>query len=557
MKKLLITLLTFGLTFIFAQSGKTIVTIKDSDITGNQGIVKWTKDKVYLLDGYVYVEAGTTLEIEAGTVIKAKQNPSNGSDKASVLVISRGAKIDAQGTRNEPIIFTAEADDVTLPDDGTDPGVDFRKDKGLWGGVLLLGKAKLNVASEKVVEGMPADDRAKYGGDDDADNSGIMRYVSIRYTGITVEANKELQGLTGGCVGSGTVLEYIESFNSSDDGFEFFGGTVNTKYLIAAFADDDGFDFDQGFRGVHQYWFAIQNPTWGDHIGEWDGGDSGALTNEPLSKPIIYNATFLGRGLSASYTKDAINIKEYGGVEFYNSIISDFSGKLVVADSGAGQTSYTRWQNGEVKFQNNIMYKGGAALNSSVISQSFMRNYLLDAQNKNYAVDPMFEGISRVNDKGLDPRPKAGSPALVNDRKPLPAGNSYLDDAQYIGAFYGDLWLNGWTALYENNITAKGNNLVDIEETKEVLPTKYTLLQNYPNPFNPSTTIEFQLPVAGKVNLIVLNILGQKVAELADGEFQAGSHKVTFNANNLSSGVYIYRLVSGNTVITKKMLLVK
>jgi hypothetical protein len=289
--------------FLFAQ---TEITITDADITGSSGTVNWTNDNIYLLDGFVYVEAPTVLNIEAGTVIKGLELPSTG-DIASALIITRGAKIMAEGTRYNPIIFTTEYDDTNLPDDGTDPGVDYTLDRGLWGGLVVLGNAVLNVASEKVVEGLPAnEERAKYGGSDDADNSGTMRYISIRYTGITVEANKELQGLTLGCVGSGTTIEYIESFNSDDDGFEFFGGTVNTKYLVSSFNSDDAFDYDQGFRGYHQFWFGIQSETEGDHIGEWDSGDEGALTSEPLSKPVIYNATFLGRGVSSSGSDAAI-----------------------------------------------------------------------------------------------------------------------------------------------------------------------------------------------------------------------------------------------------------
>ena len=210
MRKLL-TLLFFIPVMLLAQG---IVTIQDGDINGNQGDVHWTNDNEYHLDGFVYVEEGTNLHIEAGTVIKGLESPTTG-DIASALIITRGAKIYAMGTQYNPIIFTTEYDDVNLPDDGTDPGVDYSIDRSLWGGLVVLGRSTLNVASEKVVEGLPADDpRALYGGNDDADDSGVLRYISIRYTGITVEANKELQGLTMGCVGSGTTVEYIESFNS-------------------------------------------------------------------------------------------------------------------------------------------------------------------------------------------------------------------------------------------------------------------------------------------------------------------------------------------------------
>ena len=274
-KYLLIVLASFFVaafaTASTTDANKPRVIVKDGDIVAGQNVT-WTKDKVYVLDGYVYAEDGAVLTIQGGTVVKALQKPSTG-ELASALIISRGAKINAEGSAQEPVIFTSEKDSVALADNDPADGVDFKIDRGLWGGLILLGKGKLNIAAEFLVEGMPNDPRAFYGGNDDGDNSGVLRYVSIRYTGIVVEANKELQGLTLGCVGSGTTIEYIESFNSADDGYEWFGGTVNTKYLVSAFNDDDAFDYDQGFRGKGQFWFAIQSADRGNRLGEYARGD--------------------------------------------------------------------------------------------------------------------------------------------------------------------------------------------------------------------------------------------------------------------------------------------
>jgi len=559
MKKYLFLLLLLVSTgFVSAQSGRSEIVIKDADITATSGTVNWTKDNVYVLDGYVYVEAPTVLNIEAGTVIKAKETPSTG-DVASVLIITRGAKIYAEGTPTQPIIFTSEYDNTDLPDDGTDPGVDFRIDRGLWGGVVLLGKSVLNVANEKVVEGLPATDvRALYGGNDDADNSGVMKYVSIRYTGITVEANKELQGLTVACVGSGTTLEYIETFTSDDDGFEFFGGTVNTKYLISAFATDDAFDYDQGFRGMHQFWFAIQSDSngVGDHLGEFDSGDSGALTNEPLSQPVIYNATFIGKGANSPNSGDiAINYKEYGGGEFYNSIFTDFDKTGIKVDSGSGLTSYDRLMNGGIKLENNIWFKSEGNTISNIAAQSFVQNYLLNTTNNNSLVNPLLYSIGRDSDMNLDPRPQASSPAYTLATKAFPAGNTFYSEADYYGAFDTDIWMNGWTALYQNKIT--NQIFTSVEGNKTEIPSDFELSQNYPNPFNPTTKINFSLPKDANVRLTVYNVLGQEVATLLQGYKSAGNYTVDFNAAGLASGLYVYRLDAGNAAIVKKMTLLK
>ena len=171
------------------------VTFVDTDINANESVTL-TSDKVWLLDGYVFVEDGATLTINPGTVIKGVASPSNG-DKSSALIISRGGKIMAEGTAELPIIFTAELDNVADPDD-----LDQTR-KGLWGGLILLGKAPVGVDGDvSNVEGIPSTEgRATYGGTEPADNSGILKYVSIRHGGDKLEANNEINGLTLAGVG--------------------------------------------------------------------------------------------------------------------------------------------------------------------------------------------------------------------------------------------------------------------------------------------------------------------------------------------------------------------
>src|SRR4029434_9863774 len=134
-------------------------------------------------------------------------------------------------------------------------------------------------------------------GNNDEDNSGVFRYVSIRYAGVVFQPNKELNGLSLGAVGRGTTIEYVEAYGTADDGFEFFGGTVNTKYLVSAFNDDDTFDTDQGYRGKNQFWFSIQEDGKRDNGGEWNGEPNGiAVSNAPVANFKLYNATFIGAG---------------------------------------------------------------------------------------------------------------------------------------------------------------------------------------------------------------------------------------------------------------------
>ena len=205
--------------------GETIQ-ITDADISRN---TTWTANNQYVLNGLVFVEEGETLTIEPGTVIKGK--PGQGAE-ASALVVAREGKIFAEGTAEAPIIFTAEADDASDPEDFGST------DRGLWGGVIVLGRATLNSPSDSGspitdnIEGIDINEtRGRFGGNDDTDNSGVLRYISIRHGGTLIGADNEINGLTLGAVGSGTTLEFIEVFANLDDGIEFFGGTLRSSLL--------------------------------------------------------------------------------------------------------------------------------------------------------------------------------------------------------------------------------------------------------------------------------------------------------------------------------------
>jgi hypothetical protein len=560
-RSVIVGLLSFLIpSMLWAQTtdtGKPRKVITDASIGGSN--YTFDRDTVYVLDGYVYFEAPGTLTIESGTVIKGVQDPTNGIDLGSCLVITKNADINAQGTPTEPIIFTSEYDSVALADNGPDPGVDYTLDQGLWGGVILCGNAVLNISSTAIIEGLPASDsRGEYGGADDNDSSGVFRYVSIRYSGVLVEANKELQSLTMGCVGSRTVVEYVESFNSADDGFEFFGGTCNTRYLASVFADDDAFDYDHGFRGNHQFWFALQARNKGDNIGEFDSGDTGALTNQPLANPVMYNVTFIGRGDTATAGGNAVRYKEFAGGRIFNSIFADFQGtNNFNIDSGSGATCYNRLVDSvdQLVNQNNIWYKGAAYTTfNQFVSKQFQYTYLSNGGNANTISDPQFTNLTRVAGGGGDFRPQAGSPAYTLPRKALPV-DPWWTTADYYGAFGPDNnWIGGWTALAQLGIVVDVKG--DVVESGRT-PTDFVLKQNYPNPFNPSTTIRFDVRSDAKVKLTVYNVLGQAVATLVDGFKAAGAYEVQWNAADVASGVYFYRLESGDFKQTRKMLLIK
>lgn len=244
----------------------------------------WTKENIYVLDGKVVVDGGSTLTINAGTVIKGAQGQQT---QASALIIDRDARLNANGTADEPIIFTSILDDL-LPGEIESPNLTVN-DRGLWGGVIVLGNAPASLegdATEELIEGIPAGSGfGLYGGNDPADSSGSIEYVSIRHGGANIGEGNEINGLTLGGVGNGTVINHIEVIANLDDGVEFFGGTVDASNIVVWGVGDDSVDIDQAYSGkVSNVAIVMTNVS--DHGLEIDGpegSDTGMYTLENVT----------------------------------------------------------------------------------------------------------------------------------------------------------------------------------------------------------------------------------------------------------------------------------
>lgn len=337
----------------------------------------------YVLDQKIYIPSGQTLTIQPGTVILGKDNSGTGVNQgpayASALVIDKGGKIMANGTEECPIVFTAQAD----PLDGTYPIYN----NGKWGGIVILGKATNNLTLAAngpfvagsgngklayadgigVVEGFatsnPQDQFGMAPGSfDDNDNSGVMRYVSIRHSGAILSVGSEINGLTLGSVGRGTTLEHIEIVSCGDDAIEMFGGTVNLKWISQLYGNDDMFDYDLGWSGKCQFLFGMKAP-WAatgtiaspdsDNGFEADSDDQQS-NNAPKSHPVIYNATIIGNGKITNSSDNkglaAIQLKEDAEIEIYNSIFANFKNGLNLENPSkvtyTNGDSYASWSNG-------------------------------------------------------------------------------------------------------------------------------------------------------------------------------------------------------------------
>lgn len=435
------------------------IRVTDADLVGNQ-TYDWTADNVYILDGLVYLEEGGVLNIAAGTVIKGATSITTG-DNTSALIITRGAQIFARGTASAPVIFTAEEDDLT------DNGDFTAQDRGEWGGLIVLGSATIaRPDGEDGVEGIDADeDRAQFGGTNNEDNSGVLRYISIRHGGAQLSPNNEINGLTLGGVGSGTEIDYVEVFANLDDGIELFGGTVGVKHASVAFCGDDGFDYDFGWRGKGQFWFALQGPATGTgRSGEHDGAKPDELA--PFSKPTIYNATYIGVGKDATPVGGdaakafpvSVLFRDNAAGTYANSVFTDFNGHAIAiedrSDTDDGD-SFARLQAGDLTFTGNVFENFGAGNTAADLFVAFDTDDMPVAASNGTVAEALgsantigetgIAGISRSTDGGLDPRLNAGSSILGGA---TPSEDEFFNVVTYRGAFGNSVnWLSGWTAL--------------------------------------------------------------------------------------------------------------
>lgn len=387
----------------------------------------------YTLRGYVYVNNGATLTIEAGSIIKSDLT------EKGALIIERGAKLIADGKADQPIIFTS----------GKATG---ERAQGDWGGIILLGSAPTNRPTSPapiIEDGV----NRPYGGTNATDNSGTLRYVRIEFSGIAAEPNSEINGLTCGGVGSGTVLENIQVSYGADDAYEFFGGTVNAKNLISFATYDDDFDFDFGFTGKIQFGVSLRDkPSDTDQANgiECDNDGTGT-TAAPYTKPYLSNFTFIGPyDTTGSSALHGVSNRWRRSTRFVlrNSLlIGHRKGGFSLESAGTA----TDYKSGQSEFKNNVVavygkpYVSGDAAALTVISDAEIKtkaegegNTTLADRNAVMLTDPF-------NLNAPNFLPKTGSPALSGFD--FAGIDSYFTTTTYRGAFGTTNWMQGWSSF--------------------------------------------------------------------------------------------------------------
>ena len=399
------------------------------DISSN---TTWTNDNIYVLSGgFVYVTNNATLTIEPGTLIKGD---------GSSLVITRGAKLMAAGTSAEPIVFTSSQPAGS-------------RAAGDWGGVLLFGKAPINdPAGQRLGEGGIDPVKGLYGGTDLNDNSGVIQYVRIEFAGVAFQPNSETNGLTCGGCGLGTTIDHVQVSFGGDDSFEFFGGTVNAKHLIAYRGLDDEFDTDYGYSGRIQFCVSLRDSSLADISGSngfESDNDATGTTNAPLTRPVISNLTIVGPKRTLATTvnsnyKRAAHLRRSSSQCVYNTLLMGYPTGLKIENQNTANNA----NNNSLQWKNNIIAGCPQPLDSAGLTGFGMLTWYNNSANTTLTnvSDLMLASPYNFTNPNFQPMP--GSPALSGADFSAPnLNNSFIEQTSYRGAFDGT---NDWTACWAN-----------------------------------------------------------------------------------------------------------
>lgn len=388
----------------------------------------WAADREVLLEGAVFVASGATLTIEPGTKIYGS-SATNGT-----LVVARGGRIMAEGTRENPIVMTSDQ-------------LDGDRARGDWGGLIINGSAPLNIPGG-TAEG--EGDTGEYGGTNANDDSGVLRYVRVEFAGSEFSPDNELNGIAFQGVGSRTEVDFVQVHFNKDDGVEFFGGTVNAKHVVCTGIADDSFDWTDGWTGKGQFWIAQQRGDDADQGIEADNnGENNDLT--PRSDPTLFNLTLIGDPDTEEGDESDIGIllREGTAATIRNSIVMGFKDYGLDVDNAA---TYRNLVDGSIRVTNSIFFDNteGAFDDDSgedtappITTAAFAAT-----QEGLLTADPMLGDPYDHTDP--DCNPAAGSPALTA-RAATPPNDGFFEPANYLGACdANDDWYRGWTTFAPN-----------------------------------------------------------------------------------------------------------
>lgn len=519
----------------------------------------WTRTNIYELSGFVYVRSGAVLTIEPGTIIKGIKS----TTAPAALIIETGAQIIANGTATQPIVFTSNQPANS-------------RSRGDWGGLVLAGRAPINATGAPTVEGGIG---TTYGGNLPNDNSGILRYVRIEFPGIPLStaANSEINGLSLYGVGAGTTIEYVQVHASGDDAFEWFGGNVNARYLVATATLDDDFDTDLGYTGRVQFAVSIRDAAVSDQSGstafESDNDASGSAST-PQTAPVFSNVSaFLQGTPAANYTR-ALHLRRNTAISIFNSVLTGWPQGLFV-EGAAAQTNAT---GGSLVLRNNVLAGMTANYGANPASGFNHQSFFEDASRSNQtfpaisALGLNADNFNAINSNGTpNGTPDFSLPAAsvlaggasFADAKLTGAGNSGPNSTfqvvTYRGAFgpastAGSNWATGWTN-FNPQITCY--NRPGLTLSNKAADEQVQGLSIAPNPTEGAAKLTFELKRASTVTVRVLDITGRTVAVVRDGQkLSTGVQNVELPAS-LQAGLYVASVTTGESTQAIRFVVTK
>jgi hypothetical protein len=521
-----------------------VISGKDTLITANR---TWVCDTIYFLKGHVYVTNGAELTIRPGTVITGD------STTKGALIITKGSKIHAIGTASCPIVFTS-------------PKRPNKRNRGDWGGVILLGKASVNSPGGiNYIEGLNPGPLTQYGGGltpDDNDNSGEVEFVRIEFAGVALSPNNEINGLTFGGVGRGTTIDFVQVSYANDDSYEWFGGTVNCRHLIAFRGIDDDFDTDQGYSGKLQFGIGIRDPQVADISGSSgyeSDNDANSSYNLPQTKAIFCNFTVEAGADTTNNPlfRDGARIRRNSHLNMLNSILMGYP--QGITSDGAQCDSMMIADSNLIRF--NIV----TCLNPSKYVVSVLGNATTVDKILNHRNNRFFAGNTQVllanpyNLNNPNVRPILGSPALTGANFNIPPLNDpFFTHTNFVGALakqaaqnWATTWVN-WTPTRTayTGPCACSTGVPASADVDEVAAPSIAEVKVSPNPSRGNFNVELN-GFSGKVAIKVSNMNGTVIytKEITGGP----KNVVNVSLSRALPGLYYVTVNDDKNMITSKV----
>ena len=523
-----------------------------SGIKNITGTVTLDASKVYLLTSTCVVRSGGKLIIPAGTVIRGAADLTATPKLYATLVVERGGMIEVNGTTSSPVVMTSNK-------------AAGSRDRGDWGGLVLCGKAVNNQSVDAQLEGfnnVAVDNTlGKFGGTDDADNSGVVKYVRIEFAGLAFEPNKEVNSLTMGSVGSKTEIEGVQCSFGNDDGFEWFGGTVNCKKLISYKITDDDFDTDFGYRGAVQFGIAVRDTAYFDL--SWNA-PSGASTSEtfesdndaagsgklPLTSAVFSNITCVGPvPLDKTYNdltttqkgafRRGARIRRNSRLSIVNSVFMGyrnfimFDGDSVLIASGVKSSTFSETSN---VLRNNFIANTSAAAAAGVTNTGLVE---VDSKNTPAAMDAWLRDAKNSNK--IDDVNYALGAILVDPK------NATAPDFRPVASSKINTLAN-----YDAAIFTKYGKFSSVNTVGNLVVTNA-----YPVPAADNVNVELFAVASENVAVSISDISGKVVKSLGNQSLVAGGNMITASVSELNNGLYFLNVVSNGSKTTYRFTVAK